>query len=523
MNKKDRKSLVGWSIDNDRAMILDDGFRVTKAKDGTYRLRYFIADTSDYYHKKGKKPSPLNTQKFGSKPDMPKEEKLYHYSLTETDTTHPAIAVSLTIDKNGRFDPHAISVEHVDFKNIKQLTETEATSLFRQGNEEMVELYNLATLIDTECGTHRLEKIQYSNPGNFIQTQFSNIANAALTRLCQDKHIPIIYQNRSAYIPTLNDEISTREEAYEALDILYEESEKIEASCHAQLQKMTYSTTSTGNIEKGFEHFARFSSPMQCVMDCSNIFNLSHYLSTPETSHYPIPNNQLENIANTLGEVKEKGRLKQQFNKASLLEQEAQHTLDSCDANFVKQKANIPHIAFVLKTIFEHYEETERPRPALTKACHERIQKFKHNPAYLLKIALINNPQKTEPQKELAQCAFDKILENDITEHFLRLSVEQAGDYDALYIEKENLGTQTVYRPILVKEGELLSIPRIAPTLSGQDDHQKLTAMAFKHLLGAIKTQTLVPRHQTSIEWSKKNKKLLTSTSQNTEHLKTIP
>lgn len=517
MAKNTRRLLRGWTIDSENAQILDDGFRVSQKKNGAFNLKFFIAETSEYYAEKSRRanktvrPGLIDPQKLGDLPDIDQGYKRVHLSLNKSFRTQPAICVSIDFDKKGVLLKDTIKLEAVEFENKRQLTENDATDLVRNGDEEMRVAHELAQRIDYHCGHRRLEKINSSAPGSFIQTTFSNIANAAITHYARENNIPLVYQNRKAHIEALNTSISTREEAYTALDILFEcdDCEKIQASCYAKLDDHRYSNQSAGNIQKGFHHFARFSSPMQSLMDCANLMNVAHFIKTEDTNTCPFDQNDMGHIAEATTAIKVSHQLKEAAVKSLERENDVRKTFDNNDADHLRYDASLPHIGYVLKRIFEHNEQTGEGRPELTHACIARIEKFKHNPAYLLKIALINNPQKTEAQQELAQVARKKIFDQGLSEEAIRLSVEQAGDFEAFFIEKRTVGAQTVYQPILIKDGERYSTPRIAPYDTHKLDHQLAVARSFKELINAVADQTLCLAHKTDIEWSKKSKKLL--------------
>lgn len=519
MAEKQKRTLSGWTIDTERAKILDDGFRVTQRKDGSYHLKFFIADTSVYYSKKKARPTLLDAKSSGTLPDIDYAFKSHFLSLNESLNTQPAICVSMNFSENGILNAESINVGRVQFENRRQLTEQDATDLVRSGDEDMRICHELAQRIDQQQGRQRLEKIKSCSPGNLVQATFSNAANAALTLFATQNNIPLIFQNQKARVEALNDTIKTREEAYIALDVLYpvdDGKERLEASCHASLEKPDYSNTSTGNIEKGYNAFARFSSPMQSLMDCANVENLAHFLKTGSIDNIPFSHDDMQQIGDATGAIKASVASKMANEKFKDRENAVRETLESDDSHYLKVAAKFPHIGFVLKRIFEHTEQTGKGKQNLTHACIERLKRHGRKPAYLLKIALINNPQKTEAQKNLAQEARNQILHHGLSEEAIRLSVEQAGDFEAFFIEKQEIGSQVVYQPILIKDGERLSPSRIAPydTSRGVVDHNLAVARAFRELTNAIADQSLVSSQETDIEWSKKAKKLLAGREQ---------
>ena len=518
----------GYSIDDENALILDDAFNVEKKGKGEgYVLSFFIADTSTYYDTTQFEPklqhpdSDVNTRPNIGVGGMPAHLRtgsfknfVSQFLSLNQGKERPAIRVRVHFDKTGRVQEEKIAIDRVTFKNVGAFTKRDVNAIAKQAErnpenaDKDVELWReLADKVDQHAQKHRLERYRGSTPADFIMERFSNVANFAISCFVRDNEIPVIYQNQSAMIPTLQDDIDTRQQAYGFISTQYGEENKetaddknparkiISASLHGRMNEEEYGTYSTGNILKGYRTFARFSSPMQCIMETFNIRNLTAFLDNPEKPNFPATKNDLKAIARI-------SSLRKRVDK-KLKSEGKQH-----NRRFEDQ--------FNTNTGFNLLTGPDYDYNHLS----QQIQNGGYVPAtYQLKQAIFDIPeipasvstqeadmirQKTSA---LAQEALKIAINEGLSEQVLRMAVERDGKFDALYFVHESKDGRNRVKPILVDNGEKLTCREKTMIDDENFEPQYAVKRSCNYLLSDYVSNKLIDPKSKMAAWPKGKKK----------------
>lgn len=471
----------GYTIDCDKARILDDGFKVQETKKG-FILSFYVADTTLYYAATGKTPQlAVPNSDTNITPNIDYQSKRDHLSLQQelvfdsekkenVIKPKPAVRIRMYFDEDGVLKTDSMKIDRVLFKNEGQYTHQDANQLMLNSERPMLEIAaKLARKIDRQAQTNRLERLKSKTTADLIMTTFSNVANYAFTQFAEDNDIPIIYQNRSAHLEWLNEDISTRQDAYRIIPLMFDEPEDAvikQASLSAKQNDVDFSTTPTGNIIKGYERFARFSSPMQSMMDAANLDNIVEFIRNPEAPQYRFGKKVLNKIAGI------------------------------CGPRHIRNKQS--------RKSFNNEARSKGEEPL--SSLKERFHRFKNfTPAHIIKDVIFYNADKDHL---FAQEALERAKSTFLCENVVRCAVEQDGLYDALYFVEEKLGDEMALRPIIVKDGEKLSCPGIKTEKVLQSKSEaELVHHACTVLLKAKIDGKLAPPEPSQIQWPKALKK----------------
>ncbi len=271
--QSERDIYRGYTIDSKNARILDDGFKISRHKNGGYLIEYYIADTALFFQSLGEKPHIA--KRDGKHEEIDVNDFRSHCSLTN-DTPKPAIRIAFVLDENAFIVSK--SIKRVLFENIHQMTD-ETYKAFRRKNPEEAALQDECT---SKISNNYMTNVKDINSP--IQA-LSTLVNGQLTAYCHARHLPILYQSHRLKLNGSKDTFYCFERAQQAAlkSGIIDHPSQFQRDVHYffEKKKRTKPFPIESTTTKA-QFYARFTSPMRNLYDAINIQILcAHLEKTP--------------------------------------------------------------------------------------------------------------------------------------------------------------------------------------------------------------------------------------------------
>ncbi len=534
----------GVSIDNNGAEVLDDAFIVNQYKDGSFLLKFFIADPSIYYDLIDQKPDLVSSRgNTGLMPNIPAEVRRKQLSLhpptqdEDEDILRPAIMLEIPFDADGK-RTELPQISKVAFQNIRAYIHKEFSSFETGGDQkapkDFKQSFSLAKLLNRNAIADKIQHMSaHDNIGSFIVEKLSAAANEAMTAYADANNVPIIYQNASVSIKGADGDDLTVYNARDAKSYIKKTyptiRQKRNISVAFKNNMVEFSTRVLGNIIQGYKSYARGTSPLQSILDCYNIINIGRHVSNSKNPNYyglkelnKVINgtNGRDNI-HTIIQKNRTYKKSEEFNRRAQDEQtcfkidlteilSSPEKLKLCGNAERSEFVNSAEVRKNSNSYKKHFE-------VLTALIKDATDNDKTISINFLETLLCQSEEKSLPaMKEitlLKKSALDYVASKGLSEMIIRLAVERSGAYDAFFIHNRQKGDYVAYQPVIISNGVQLSCPGLMDHNQAKMDeivadqsgelYQKMINGSFYALLKGITEDRLVGANDTKVHWPK--------------------
>lgn len=537
----------GVSIDNNGAEVLDDAFIVNQYKDGSFLLKFFIADPSIYYDRVDQKPDLVSSRgNTGLMPNIPAEVRRKQLSLhppTQDEDEYilrPAIMLEIPFDADGN-RTELPKISKVAFQNIKAYVHKEFSSFETGGDQkapkDFKQSFTLAKLLNRNAIADKIDHMSpHDNIGSFIVEKLSAAANEAMTAYADANDVPIIYQNASVSIKENDSNIYNAHDAREHIKKIYPTAKhKRNMSVAFKNNFVEFATTVKGNILQGYSKYSRATSPLQSILDCYNLINIGRHVSNPKNPRY-YGKRELDKIIDgtngrdNIHTIIQRNRQQQKsedFNRRAEDEQ-TRYAIHLTELLSSPQKlkicGNFERTEFInsdeVRTDPDLYKEHFNVLTSMIKDAMEHDKTISVN--FLEEVLCQPEDKKLPLTKEvnaLKIMALNYVANKGLSEMIIRRAVERSGTYDAFFFHNRRKGDYASYQPVIISNGVQLSCPdlmqnnqeRMKDLENDPEDeiYKKMVNSSFYTLLKAITEDRLVGANDTKVHWPKKMLKTL--------------